>query len=152
MLEAWRCMQRMEFFKRWFSKRERAEAFSVAFPEFVKVTLVVCSKQCGTVDRSINGETVICENCGKIMRQTAFERTYRIRGNALRPRRFERYPDSEYLDPKKLCFDFEKEESVAYAVCNHGCGFAALISDGGSQICPRCGGILFRECVGNYEK
>lgn len=126
--------------------------FQVAFPDTVTITLVVCSKTCGASDLAVNDETVICEYCGKIMKPTSCRQNYRLRGQAAIPKRFERYPEEEYLEDPGTGYVFSAEAPLAYAVCNRGCGYATFINDGGSQVCPKCGATLFREDTGAYEK
>jgi hypothetical protein len=55
----------------------------------------------------------------------------------------------DYLD---AAADFPKTVHIAYAVCHPDCGTKELIVDGSTQECQRCGRLMFRTAVHEYER
>lgn len=48
--------------------------------------------------------------------------------------------------------DFPATVHVAYAVCQPDCGTKELIIEGSTQECQRCGRLMFRVAVQEYER
>lgn len=59
------------------------------------------------------------------------------------------YPLSAY--PRVRSIKFPESIPIAFAVCAMECGNRQFIVDGSTQICDRCGGIMFRTLVRNYD-
>lgn len=62
---------------------------------------------------------------------------------------FEAYPLEKYPEVKEV--SFPKELQIAYAVCSEECGRREFIVDGSSQVCQRCGKLMFRTEVRLYK-
>jgi hypothetical protein len=54
-------------------------------------------------------------------------------------------------DYPKVTEKFPKTVHVAFAVCHPDCGTKELIVDGSTQECQRCGRLMFRTAVQEYE-
>lgn len=54
-----------------------------------------------------------------------------------------------YPDPGEVTFP--EKIHVAYAVCNSDCGVREFIVDGSTQECQKCGDLMFRTDVAEYE-
>ena len=59
-------------------------------------------------------------------------------------------PIKDYQEIDEDAVMFPEAIGVAYAVCSKACGNAEFIVDGSSQICDRCGKIMFRTAVKVY--
>ena len=44
-----------------------------AFPEQIYIALAVCSKKCGNMQFIVDGQTQVCERCGKSMFRTSIK-------------------------------------------------------------------------------
>jgi len=55
----------------------------------------------------------------------------------------------EYPDPGDVAFP--EKIYVAYAVCHSECGVREFIVDGSTQECQRCGDLMFRTDVAEYQ-
>lgn len=62
----------------------------------------------------------------------------------------EAYPLDDYIDIEEREIVFPKEIFVAFAVCSKECGNTEYIVDGSSQVCQKCGKLLFRTAVKKY--
>ncbi len=58
---------------------------------------------------------------------------------------------SEYPDVPKGSVEFPDRIHIAYAVCRNDCGAREFIVDGSTQRCQRCGNLMFRTDVAEYE-
>lgn len=47
--------------------------------------------------------------------------------------------------------EFPKEINIALAVCTKNCGTVEFIVDGSTQVCQRCGSLMFRTEVKKYR-
>ena len=47
---------------------------AVAFPEEIYVAYAVCGKQCGNREFIVDGQTQVCQRCGKLMYRTLVRR------------------------------------------------------------------------------
>lgn len=63
----------------------------------------------------------------------------------MEPERFEAYPVEEY--PEVNGIKFPEIIHIAYAVCGKDCGNREFIVDGQTQVCQRCGKLMFRTLV-----
>jgi hypothetical protein len=55
------------------------------------------------------------------------------------------------MDYPEVTANFPKAIHIAYAVCHPDCGTEELIVDGSTQLCQRCGRLMFRTEVKEYE-
>ena len=63
--------------------------------------------------------------------------------------KFETYPLAEYdTAPAPR---FPSELPVAFAVCSRSCGNKEFIIDGQTQVCQRCGNLMYRTEVRTYR-
>ena len=60
-------------------------------------------------------------------------------------------PIDEYLLLDEDEIQFDKEEYIAFAVCSKECGTMQFIVDGQTQVCPKCGKLMFRTAVKKYR-
>ena len=56
------------------------------------------------------------------------------------------------MDYPTVTVAFPEAVHVAYAVCHPDCGTRELIIDGSTQECQRCGRLMFRTQVQEYER
>jgi hypothetical protein len=60
--------------------------------------------------------------------------------------------EQEPMDYPTVTANFPKGVHIAYAVCHPDCGTKQLIVDGSTQECQRCGRLMFRTAVQEYER
>src|SRR5258708_807138 len=60
--------------------------------------------------------------------------------------------EREPMDYPTVNAEFPKDIHIAYAVCHPDCGTRELIVDGSTQECQRCGRLMFRTAVQEYER
>jgi hypothetical protein len=60
--------------------------------------------------------------------------------------------EQEPMDYPTVTANFPKVVHIAYAVCHPDCGTEELIVDGSTQECQRCGRLMFRAAVQEYER
>ncbi|HOU09892.1 MAG TPA: hypothetical protein PL044_03155 [Clostridiales bacterium] len=66
-------------------------------------------------------------------------------------KKFVSCPLGEYLQLDEDEIRFKKEQHIAYAVCSKKCGNMQFIVDGQTQVCPKCGKLMFRAVVKKYQ-
>ena len=66
----------------------------------------------------------------------------------MEPEKFEAYPMEDY--PKVDAVAFSETIHIAYAVCGKECGNKEFIVDGQTQVCQRCGRLMFRTFVQKF--
>jgi hypothetical protein len=62
-----------------------------------------------------------------------------------------RHWENKPMDYPEVTANFLKAIHIAYAVCHPDCGTEELIVDGSTQLCQRCGRLMFRTEVKEYE-
>lgn len=62
---------------------------------------------------------------------------------------FKAYDLDEYPEVEDI--DFPETLDIAYAVCGRSCGNAEFIVDGQTQVCERCGKLMFRTVVKRFK-
>lgn len=60
--------------------------------------------------------------------------------------------EQDRTDYPTVTANFPNTVDVAYAVCHPDCGTKQLIVDGSTQECQRCGRLMFRTAVQEYER
>ena len=60
--------------------------------------------------------------------------------------------EQDPMDYPTVTASFPGTVNVAYAVCHPDCGTKQLIIDGSTQECQRCGRLMFRTEVQEYER
>ena len=60
--------------------------------------------------------------------------------------------EQEHMDYPTVTANFPKAVHIAYAVCHPDCGTKQLIVDESTQECQRCGRLMFRTAVQEYER
>lgn len=60
--------------------------------------------------------------------------------------------EQDPLDYPTVPATFPESVHVAYAACHPDCGTKQLIIDGSTQECQRCGRLMFRTAVQEYER
>jgi hypothetical protein len=53
-----------------YDLKEYPKVESVSFPKEIYITLAVCGKQCGNQEFIVDGQTQVCQYCGKLMFRT----------------------------------------------------------------------------------
>ncbi len=56
---------------------EYPKVSEVNFPRELKITYAVCGKECGNREFIVDGQSQVCQYCGKLMFRTEV-RTYRV--------------------------------------------------------------------------
>ena len=57
---------------------------------------------------------------------------------------------NDYKEPEVI--NFPELIHLAYAVCHPECGVEEYIVDGSTQVCQRCGSLMYRTEVAKYKK
>ena len=60
--------------------------------------------------------------------------------------------EQDPIDYPEVTASFPNTMHIAYAVCHPDCGTKELIVDGSTQECQRCGRLMFRTDVQEYER
>jgi hypothetical protein len=61
-------MSKIKFFG--YKLSEYPEITRVDFPKKIAIAFAVCSKNCGSREFIVDGQTQVCQNCGRLMFRT----------------------------------------------------------------------------------
>ena len=53
-----------------YALEDYPDVTAVAFPEEIHIAFAVCGKQCGNQEFIVDGQTQVCQRCGKLMYRT----------------------------------------------------------------------------------
>jgi hypothetical protein len=57
-----------------YEMEEYPEADSVEFPKELNIAFAVCGKECGNKEFIVDGQSQVCQYCGKLMFRTSVKR------------------------------------------------------------------------------
>lgn len=61
-------MDKIEFFS--YKLNEYPEVDNIEFPKEIYVAYAVCGKECGNTEFIVDGQSQVCQFCGKLMYRT----------------------------------------------------------------------------------
>lgn len=133
--------------------------FKENFPEFLNIGFSICTEECGSYQYTVCGRTTLCDYCKRPYKTVAVCK-YKLGGakdsvaSAVSQELLsELTPDEkEYASRLMQNGVFDKEIHISLAVCDEKCGNHAFIYDGGSQICEKCGDLMFRILTEKYTR
>jgi len=64
---------------------------------------------------------------------------------------FKEYEIEDYPEINEKEIKFPNEIYISYAVCAKECGRKEFIVDGSTQVCQKCGGLMFRTETKKYK-
>ena len=137
------------------------------FPNELNLSLFVCDKECSRAYISTKDYSHICEYCKEKLKRL-YSLNYKLEKKNLfynnkslvtKENMYFLDEDKEYIDDityddliagKVDCIGDITEVYIAVACCTNECGNVQLIVDGSTQVCPKCGGLMFRRSVKKY--
>ena len=136
------------------------------FPNDLNLSLFVCSKSCSHAYLDTSDYAHVCEHCyeplkrlysldyKKSKRNIFYSKSVVNKYNVYKEPESKEYIDDitheDFKDGKVDCIGDIKEVWIALACCSKECGNVELIVDGSSQICPKCGKVMYRNSVKKY--